>query len=126
MMELGIPARNLPWEEMNPDTTVRYAPDPHAINDFSLKKSPIFPKSLQPLTRRTHIYSLETEYDFSATLWTYIGGLKPGTKIEIWNLWDGYDFRSQPFPARSISRSALRLSDLEWPSNENVCLRITC
>lgn len=124
MMDLGIPAGHLPWEEMNPDTNVMYAPDPHAINDFSLKKSPIFPRSLQPLTRRTHIYSLEAEYDFSATLWTYISGLEPGTQIEIWNLWDGYDFRSEPIAARHLSRSALNLSDLEWPINENVCLSI--
>ncbi|MEJ8303382.1 hypothetical protein [Saccharibacillus sacchari] len=124
MMDLGVPPGDARWEEMDPDSTVLYAPDPKAVNVFSVKKCPSVPKSLQLHTRHRHVYALQVELDFEAALWVYIADLERETHIEIWNLRDGQDSDNVSVHTRYRSRSALNLADLEFPFYDNRCLRI--
>lgn len=72
-----------------------------------------------------HIYTVSvSDMNRANYLYNYVMTLDEEINLEIWHLWNGYDYEDEVISRKHFSRSTLVLSDFEAPLNESWCITI--
>ncbi|TVX94108.1 hypothetical protein [Paenibacillus agilis] len=124
MIRMNVPDGPVPWKEMDENSKVLCF-DPAVSNPFLIEDASYALEIMSDYTDLNHMYTVSvSDMNRANYLYNYVMTLDEEINLEIWHLWNGYDYEDEIISRKHLSRSALVLSDFEAPLNESWCIAI--